>query len=148
MSVLCVSGVTVSRISKNCRMLSLPNRVGCILYGSLVTTLKPQIQFARWNRSNKLCKSSGVIEEQGEKWRAKKRKNWLPFFATHFSPCLRTSIWKAPSNGGSPKVCQPTGEAWFFLPHCHRRAELWRWCIVIRETLARAAWCVLTSRLA
>src|SRR6267378_8025561 len=21
---------------------------------------------------------------QGEKWRAKKRKNWLPFFATHF----------------------------------------------------------------
>src|SRR6266576_6203912 len=67
MSVLCVSGVTVSRVSKNCRMLSLPNRVGCILYGSLVTTLKPQIQFARWNRSNKLCKSSGVIEEQGEK---------------------------------------------------------------------------------
>src|SRR6266576_1255667 len=111
MSVLCVSGVTVSRISKNCRMLSLPNRVGCILYGSLVTTLKPQIQFARWNRSNKLCKSSGVIEEQGEKWRAKKRKNWLPFFVTHFSPCFRTSIWKAPSNGGSPKVCQPTGEA-------------------------------------
>src|SRR6266550_5521863 len=48
---------------------------------------------------------------QGEKWRAKKRKNWLPFFVTHFSPCLRTSIWKAPSNGGSPKVCQPTGEA-------------------------------------
>src|SRR6266576_1101401 len=108
MSVLCVSGVTVSRVSKNCRMLSLPNRVGCILYGSLVTTLKPQIQFARWNRSNKLCKSSGVIEEQGEK-----KKKLLPFFVTHFSPCLRTSIWKAPSNGGSPKVCQPTGEACF-----------------------------------
>src|SRR6266576_3814587 len=84
MSVLCVSGVTVSRISKNCRMLSLPNRVGCILYGSLVTTLKPQIQFARRNRSNKLCKSSGVIRRTGRKMEGEKKKKLASIFRHSF----------------------------------------------------------------